>query len=424
MGKDAISKDQGEDRSAALQLLTPLADVVRGTLMEFVVTVVMEALKKMLEEDRTRLCGRAYDRDREAQGPSRAGSCTSSLVLGGRKVGVRRPRVRDANGEVALPTWQAFAAEDPLRQRVLEQMLIGVATRRYERSLEPVPKTVKQRSTSKSTVSRKFIRETSKTVHKILKRDLRPLTIAAVMLDGIHVGDHVLLVALGIDEQGSKHVLGLREGATENRGVCKALLQDLVERGLDNDKSTLFVIDGSKALRRAVLDVFDKRAVIQRCQVHKRRNVLDHLPEGTKASVGKVLTTTFSTRSFKLAQRQLTTLHRRLETEHPGAAASLMEGFDELLTFKAFELDKTLERSLSTTNPIENLNKTIRRVSKRVTRWRNGAMVVRWAGASLLEAEKGFHRLKGYRSMPRLVAALRARDTSLGADVDEARKSA
>ncbi|MCB9751789.1 MAG: transposase [Myxococcales bacterium] len=208
MGEDAISKDQGEDRSAALQLLTPLADVVRGTLMEFVVTVVMEALKKMLEEDRTRLCGRAYDRDRGAQGPSRAGSCTSSLVLGGRKVGVRRPRVRDANGEVALPTWQAFAAEDPLRQRVLEQMLIGVATRRYERSLEPVPKTVKQRSTSKSTVSRKFIRETSKTVHKILKRDLRPLTIAAVMLDGIHVGDHVLLVALGIDEQGSKHHTG------------------------------------------------------------------------------------------------------------------------------------------------------------------------------------------------------------------------
>ncbi len=276
MGKSA-KKELTKEVHQHLQLVVPLAEVVRRELREFVITKGMEALSAMLGQDRAALCGPAYSRGQGAA--RRAGSAPGRLVMGGRRVTVKRPRVRDAAGEIELPAWQELSAEDPLEERALEQMVLGVATRKYKRSLEPMPEEIDESGTSKSAVSRRFKAATEKQLASVLEANLSELAIAAVLIDGIHVDEHVVLIALGIDEQGKKHLLGLWEGASENSRVCGALLDSLTRRGLNTQRSTLFVIDGSAALRKAITAVFDGRALFQRCQVHKRRNVLDHLPK-------------------------------------------------------------------------------------------------------------------------------------------------
>ena len=407
MGRDK-NKPAEEPQTHGLQLVAPLAEVVRAELRAFVIAQGMRALALMLEQDREALCGPAYARGQK--GPKRAGSAMGELVLGGRRARVRRPRVRDDEGEVPLPTWTQFAAEDPLVERALEQMVVGVSTRKYRRSLEDVPDEVETRGTSRSAVSRRFKAATKAQLREVLHRDLSEFGLCAVMVDGLHVKDHVVLVALGIDERGAKHVLGLWEGASENHRVCVALLQNLVERGLDPLRSTLFVIDGSKALRKAVRDVFGDRAVVQRCQVHKLRNVKEHLPKDLQPSVRKAMRDAYASPSAAAAKKRLSALARQLEAEHPGAAASLREGLDETLTVKAFGLPRSLEKTLSTTNALENLNGGIRDVTRRVKRWRGGAMILRWVAAAVLERAASFRRLRGCKGMPRLVAALRARD--------------
>lgn len=262
-------------------------------------------------------------------------------------------------------------------------------------------------------MSRRFVAATSARVEAELARPLGDLKLAVVMIDGIHFGEHVVLVALGIDESGRKHTLGLREGATENAASCTALIANLVERGLDTSRSMLVVIDGGKALAKAVRAVFGKRALVQRCQVHKKRNVLDQLPERMSASVSAAMTQAYASRDKATALRLLHNLERRLAKEHPGAAASLREGLDETLTVVGLGLPRALERTLATTNPIENLNSVARRVCGRVTRWRGGEMIVRWMVGALSEAAKGFRRLKGYAGMPTLIAWLRSNDQAI-----------
>jgi transposase-like protein len=272
---------------------------------------------------------------------------------------------------------------------------------------------VEERGTSKSAVSRRFVAATSARVAEQLARPLGELKLAAVMIDGIHFGEHVILVSLGIDESGTKHVLGLHEGATENAASCTALLANLVERGLDPTRSVLVVIDGGKALRKAVREVFGKRALVQRCQVHKKRNVLDQLPERMRASVSAALSQAYGSRDKARAMRLLNNLERRLAKEHPGAATSLREGLDETLTVIGLGLPRALERTLATTNPIENLNSVARRVCGRVTRWRGGEMILRWMVGAMSEAAKGFRRLKGHPGMPVLIAWLRRNDEAI-----------
>lgn len=247
-------------------------------------------------------------------------------------------------------------------------MLVGVTTRKYARSLEPVPAEVKTRGTSKSAVSRRFVDATAVALEQMMSKSLGGLELAALMLDGIVCGAHTVLVALGIDATGKKHVLGLWEGATENAAACKSLLSSLVDRGLRTDRSLLVVIDGSKALSKAVRDVFGKRALIQRCQVHKKRNVLEHLPERERDSIGAAISSAYRCRDPERALQLLTDLARRLERKHPGAAASLREGLEETLTVLYFGLSDALQRTLATTNPIENVNSTARRVSRNVKR--------------------------------------------------------
>jgi transposase-like protein len=252
----------------------------RTELLELALRSGMKVFTKMLEEDRTVLCGPRYaqEPDRPA---SRAGTTPSEVVLGGRKVTIQRPRVRTADGEVSLPTFQTMAATDPLDRRVVEQMLVGVATRQYARSLEPLAPDVTVRGTSKSAVSRRFVARTKAQLTAWQTTSLDTLALAVLLIDGVHVGEHCLLVALGIAEDGTKHALGLWEGSTENATLCQSLLTNLQSRGLRTTRSLLVILDGSKALHRAVRDTFGDLALIQRCQVHKLRNILDHLPDGS-----------------------------------------------------------------------------------------------------------------------------------------------
>jgi transposase-like protein len=403
---------QGAPTREQQLVITAMVDA-RATLREAVVSAGMSVLAAMLEEDRTALCGPRYEHD-AGRNAVRAGHAMGELAFGGRRVRVRRPRVRGVDGrEVPLSTWERFACDDPLNERAVEQMVLGVSTRNYARSLEPTPPSLPSRGTSKSAVSRRFVTATREHLARMMSGDLSTLAIRVVMIDGIHVGEHVVLVALGVDEAGDKHILGLYEGATENATVCMGLLGDLTARGLPTDRGTLFVIDGSKALHKAIRAAFGACAIFQRCQVHKRRNVLDHLPDDMKDPVGRTISTAYRCGHAGRAKRMLEALARQLEKKHPAAAASLREGLDETLTVMRFDLPHGLARTLSTTNPIEFVNSRIRKTTHNVTRWESGTMILRWLAVALDEAAKTFRKLRDYKGMPSLVAALRAHDANV-----------
>ena len=304
-------------------------------------------------------------------------------------------------------------------------MVLGVSTRNYARSIEPAPSSTRTRGVSKSAVSRRFVDATREQLRRMMGRDLSQLALCAVMIDGIHVGEHVVLIALGIDEAGDKHVLGLYEGATENAAACGGLISDLVARGLRTDRATLFVIDGGKAVLKAIRATFGARALVQRCQVHKRRNVEDHLPEAMKKSIGRAMSAAYRCENATRAKRMLEGLARQLERKHPSAAASLREGLDETLTVMRMKLPTFLARTLSTTNPIEFINGRIRKTTHNVARWDGGEMILRWLALALDEASKTFRKLRGHKGMPVLVASLRAHDERLmPASVDASTKAA
>jgi transposase-like protein len=384
----------------------------RTELFELAIRSGLKVLDAMLEEDRTAICGPRYTHqaDRDA---SRAGTVSSEVVLGGRKVAIRRPRVRAEGREVELPTFRTLADSDPLNRRVVEQMLVGVATRQYARSLEPLPATTKSRGTSKSSVSRRFVAKTAAQLEAWRSTPLDGLDLVGLILDGVHIGDHWLIVALGIAADGQTHALGLWEGSTENATVCQSLLANLQSRGLRTDRSILVILDGSKALRKAVQATFDKAALVQRCQIHTVRNVMDHLPERQRPWVLAIMRRAYRS-DVPTARRLLQDLARRLEDEYPSAAESVREGLEETLTVQSLGLSERLQRSLTTTNAAESLISRTRHVKRNVKRWRGGKMMLRWVAAGVLEAVKGFRRVKGHRDMPMLVAKLRARDPQLG----------
>jgi putative transposase len=420
MERESRIVDRSHQVDSPIQRHLPLVDLLvdtRAELMELAVASGLKVLSTMLEEDRTAVCGARSQHQSQRQA-SRAGTVPSEVVLGGRKVAIRRPRARRDGAEVPLPRFHAFADTDPLNRRVVEQMLVGVATRQYARSLEPVPSTVASRGTSKSTVSRRFVAKTRAQLEAWQSQPLDGLDLVGLVLDGVHVGEHCLIVALGIATDGQKHALGLWEGSTENATLCQSLLANLQSRGLRTDRSLLVILDGSKALRKAVRDLFGDVALVQRCQVHKLRNVLDHLPERQRTWAKAILQRAYRSAEVATARRLLLDLARRLETNHPSAAESVREGLDETLTVRGRNVPDSLRRSLTTTNAAESLISRTRHVKRNVKRWRGGQMVVRWVAAGVLEAVKGFRRLKGHTAMSQLVAALRARDQQLGLAVD------
>lgn len=422
--KDTARKTNGRQEATPSLAFAAMLNA-RATLHDAIVSAGMSVLGAMLEEERTRLCGPRYAHQPERVA-TRSGHADGELAFGGRRVRVRRPRVRSVEGsEISLDTWERFASSDPLTPRAVEQMVLGVSTRKYVRSIESAPPGMATRGTSKSAVSRRFVAATRERLTEMMSRDLGALELCAIMIDGIHVAEHVVLIALGIDTQGEKHVLGLYEGATENTVSCVGLLSDLEARGVRTDRAMLFVVDGSKALAKAIRAKFGERALIQRCQVHKRRNVEDHLPEDLRRNAGRSISAAYQSKDASRAKRMLEALARQLERKHPSAAASLREGLDETLTVMRFDLPERLARTLSTTNPIEFINGRIRKTTHNVARWDGGEMILRWLAISLVEAAKTFRKLRGHAGMPKLVAAIRAHDAKLTRrPVDERGKAA
>ena len=402
--KQAKMRVIGEERSARVRVGEVVVDAYRS-LLDLSVQTGMLVMKHMLEEDVEQICGCRY-RHQEGRKASRWGETDGEVALGGRRVKIQRPRVRRANGggEERLPTYEFFNSDEPVRQRVLEQVLAGVSGRGYQGSLEVE---ADGRSTSSSAVSRRFVALTKARMADWMSRPLHEVALCVLMIDGIEMGDHTVVVALGIDRGGEKQILGAWEGSTENASLCKDLLSDLVSRGLCVDDGVLAVIDGAKALRKAVRDVFGDKVVVHRCQQHKIRNVVDKLPKNKKAWIELKMRRAYNANDVDKAHGILKALVRELEHDHPGAASSLREGLDETLTVVALELPDTLRTSLQTTNVIESTLSIVRTVSRNVKRWRNGSMALRWTVTGLMEAERRFRRIRGYRSLETLVNVLK-----------------
>ena len=395
--------------AATVQLELPVQGVlkdVRSAFYGLCIGAGKAVLAAMMEADRVALCGPkgVPDEDRRAV---RGGTTPSAVVLGGQRIGVRRPRARAVDaGELELPTFAWAAAGDPLDAATMAAIAAGVSMRRYGTTLEPLPASERSSSTSKSATSRRFVNLSEQQLTEWLARPLAELDLPVVMVDGIHFRDRVILLALGIDAQGTKHILGLREGSTESTRVVRSLLSDLIERGLDADRARLWVIDGGKALRKAIVETFGTTALVHRCQEHKRRNVIDHLPEQVHASVGRAMRDAWNSADTDGARKQLLRLASSLHSRHPGAAASLREGLEETLTAQSLGVTGALYRTLRTTNPIENLNGSIASYARNVKRWRGGQMTLRWVASALADAKDRFRKLRGHRDMKALIAAL------------------
>jgi transposase-like protein len=387
-----------------------LAETVREGLLALAVGAGLQVMQVMMADSVTALCGPKgrHDADRSAV---RHGSENGSVTLGGRRVPVRRPRVRSADKatELSVPAYELFSSTELLGEMALERMMAKLSTRRYGAGLEPVGAAVKAtaRSTSKSAVSRRFVAATDTALADMLAADLSGLDLVALMIDGVHFADHLCVVALGIGIDGTKHPLGVVEGDTENTTVVKDLLVGLRDRGLDTTRPILCVLDGAKALVAAVKAVFD-HPVVQRCQLHKVRNVESKLPKAMASTVAKKMRAAYHDPDALAAEATLEALARSLAKSHPGAAASLREGLFDTLTVTRLGVPPTLARTLRSTNAIESMIEICRDHSTNVKRWRDGQMSLRWCAAGMGEAAKQFRRVNGFLYLPALRAALEA----------------
>ena len=404
---DAVAPGDAVPESVALAM-AELVDDVREGLLAMAVGTGLQVMAAMMDADVSAVCGPKgkHDPDRTAV---RHGTENGSVTLGGRRVAVQRPRMRaaDGSGEVPVPAYELFSSTEVLGRMAMERMLAGLSTRRYPAGLEPVGVEVERAATatSKSAVSRRFVAATETALAELLAMDLSGLDLVALMIDGVHFGEHLCVVALGIGIDGTKYPVGLVEGSTENTTVVTELLTGLRERGLDTTRPILVGIDGAKALRAAVTRVFD-HPVIQRCHLHKIRNVADKLPDHLASTVGKRMRAAYHADSAILAESQLQALAKELERTHPGAAGSLREGLAETLTVLRLQVPPTLARTLRSTNSIESMISICRDHSTNVKNWQNGTMALRWCAAGMLEAGKQFRRVNGHLHLPALRIAL------------------
>lgn len=407
-----MTRDSTVSPPDATALVTDAWAAVGVSFERFCLTAGVATLSRMMEEDALRLCGHRYQR-LAGRTAHRWGKTKGKIGFHGGTIAVERPRVRArAGSELALPSWEAALAEDWLGQWAMNLMLITVSTRQFGRAVRlpggDVP-AGKGDGRSRSAVSRRFVALSAAHMAKWMAADLSKLDLLAIQIDGIHIKEHLLLVAaVGIDAEGTKHPLGVVEGATENAATVQALLDNLIGRGLDPSICRLFIVDGAKALSKAIRRTFGQHVPIQRCQVHKARNIAERLPKSMHASVRRTLRQAWELDDADTAERLIRNLARRLEQDAPGVRDSILEGLDEILTVNRLGLPAALRRSLACTNIVENMNGTIRRVCRNVKHWRDAAMALRWTGAAMLEAAKGFRRLKARRHLPTLKTALAA----------------
>jgi transposase-like protein len=389
--------------------LADVAGAIKHGLLGFCADVGLVMMHRLMEAELTERIGpkhaKLQDRDANWHGTTRG-----PVTLGGRKVSVKRPRGRTTQGtEVELDTWAVFSSEDLLDQLVAERMLAGVATRRHVDVSEPLSEELDEeaRGMGKSAVSRRWKRATEKAAAELMARDLSGLEVAVVMIDGIEIAGQCCVAALLITTDGKKIPVGLWLGDTENKTVVTNLLADLSARGLSAEGGLLVVIDGAKALAAGVRKVFGDNALVQRCTLHKRRNVKDHLPDELAKTVDWRLSRAFANPDSDKGLDAARRLARDLEADHPDAATSLREGLEEMFTVRRLGVGGRLARTLTNTNCIESMISVARRTMERVTRWKDGQMKKRWVAAGMLEAERSFRRVKGCKDMSILVTALR-----------------
>ena len=409
----ATKRDEEAERLAVLSVettidLNELSSSIRDGLMAFCCNTGLVVVAEMMEAELTEKIGEKghHDVHRTA---FRNGSTAGSVVLGGRRVPITKPRaIYGAGGELVLDAYRVFTNADLLSELALERMLAGVATRRHVLVEEPIGTELEAlaKGNSKSAISRRFVQATTAKVDELLRRDLSGLDVAVLMIDGMIFKGCCVVVALVICADGTKVPVGLWDGDTENTVVVRDLLADLVARGLNYEQGILCVLDGGKALAAGVKRVFGNYAVVQRCVVHKRRNVADYLPKDLAAVTDRALKLAFADADWRRGLRIAKGLATRLENDHPSAARSLREGLTEMFTLRRLGIPDLLARSLCTTNAIESMIGTCKHLSRRVKHWRNTKMACRWVGAGLLEAERSFHRIQGYRHMATLVRAV------------------
>jgi len=388
--------------------MAEIAENMSEGLLALAVGAGLQVMQTLMEADVTAQAGPKgrHNPDRAAV---RHGRERGSVTLGGRRVAVSRPRVRatDGFGELPVASYELFSSTEILGRMAMEKMLAGLSTRRYLLGLEPVGQQVDETAsaTSKSAVSRRFVAMTETALAELLAKDLSGLDVVALLIDGVHFAETCCVVAMGIGIDGTKHPLALVEGSTENATLVTELLVGLRECGLDVARSMLVGIDGSKALRKAVVEVLE-RPVIQRCQIHKVRNVKNRLPQRLRSTVGRRMTDAYHSDSALEAQAALETLAKELDRTHPGAAASLREGLDETLTVLRLGVGPTLARTLRSTTTIESMISICREHAGNVKRWRDGTMALRWCAAGMVGAGKQFRRVNGHLHLPALRAAL------------------
>ena len=389
-----------------LELPLPMAEVIEnlpqmiGELAQETGILLMSAA---MESECSRIAGPKNSKN-TLRTANWWGSDLRPVYYEGQQVIIERPRVRGKdNKEIPLTTYEAFRDPGGMKKAVLKNMILGISSRNYE---EAVSGFMKGYGIKKSSVSRHFVKATAEQMREFLERDLSALDLIAIFIDGIEFKGHLLVVAMGLDRDGRKHILGLWQGATENTEVCKSLLEDMTRRGLNTCKDYLFVLDGSKALRSAVARVFGAEALVQRCQAHKRRNVLKHMSAEHQGIVDARISAAYKMADYDEAKKSLELTVRYLERLNPTAAASLKEGFEETLTIHKLGITGLLRKTLSTTNPLESCFSVARTITGRVKRWRGGDMAQRWATAALLRAEKKFRRVRGYKELPKLAAVL------------------
>ncbi|EUA15502.1 transposase, Mutator family protein [Mycobacterium kansasii 732] len=408
------SQDRAEDATMVAipehvsVAMAEIAGNMSEGLLALAIGAGLQVMQILMESDVTAAAGPKGKHD-PARTAVRHGHENGSVTLGGRRVPVSRPRVRavDGSGELPVASYELFSSTEILGRMAMEKMLAGLSTRRYPVGLEPVGQQVNETAsaTSKSAVSRKFVAMTETALAELLAKDLSGLDVVALMVDGVHFAESCCVVALGIDIDGVKHPLAVVEGSTENATLVSDLLVGLRDRGLNVARPILVGIDGSKALRKAVVDVLE-RPVIQRCQIHKVRNVKDHLPQRLRSIVGRRMTDAYHAESALEAQAALQALATELDRTHSGAAASLREGLEETLTVLRLGVPPALARTVRSTNTIESMISVCREHAGNVKRWRDGKMALRWCAAGMVEAGKQFRRVNGHLHLPALRAAL------------------
>jgi len=393
------------------ELTGRFAEHIGEGLLAASVAIGLDVLDLMMQ---TEVAGLAGPKGRHDAGRShvRHGSEAGSVTLGGRKVAMRRPRVRTVGdeSEAVLETYQVAHGEDLLAKHMVGAILAGLSTRRYGAALEPVGAAIEAEAlgTSKSSVSRRFVSATADRFASLMGRRLDDERWLIMFIDGFTFGDHMLVGALGVTGDGVKVPLAVMEGTTENKTLVTRLLADLQDRGLDVSAGVLFVVDGSKALTKGIPAVFGDKAVIHRCRIHKERNVIGHLPDAEHAWVRRKLRQGWANRDPAAARAELDRLARALQRQHPGAASSLREGLHETLTVTRLGIDGALLKTVFSTNPVESMIEIVREHASNVKRWRDGEMTLRWAAAGMESARSQFRRVKGYRQLPQLAAALKA----------------